>query len=269
MGNFLSLFESFKISDLVDIGMLSIILYQFFSIIQGTRAVQVLVGTATITILYWFSLSFELYSINWLLKHFFDYFFIILIILFQDQIRAALALLGNTKLFGRRNFDEYHKQIEEVVMACSALSKDKKGALIVFERFHGLLNYSSTGTRMNSEIHADIIFSIFQPSSPLHDGAIILYQNRIQSAGCFLPLSKTVDLARQYGTRHRAALGVSEVSDAIVVVISEETGQLSLCFNGKFQMLENEKELRKNLRLLLFSSKDLSDKTVLQRSLLR
>ena len=154
-------------------------------------------------------------------------------------------------------------------MACSALSKDKKGALIVFERFHGLLNYSSTGTRMNSEIHADIIFSIFQPSSPLHDGAIILYQNRIQSAGCFLPLSKTVDLARQYGTRHRAALGVSEVSDAIVVVISEETGQLSLCFNGKFQMLENEKELRKNLRLLLFSSKDLSDKTVLQRSLLR
>lgn len=266
MGNLLSLFENFKVTDFVDIAMLSVILYQFFSIIQGTRAVQVLVGTATITILYWFSLSFELYSINWLLKHFFDYFFVILIILFQDQTRAALALLGNTKLFGKKKFDEYHKQIEEVVSACSALGKDKKGALIVFERLHGLLNYSSTGTRMNSEIHADIIYSIFQPASPLHDGAIILYQDRIQSAGCFLPLSKTADLGRQYGTRHRAALGVSEVSDAIVVVISEETGQMSLCFNGRFQICENEKDLRKKLRLLLFSSKDLSGKRVLEGS---
>ena len=258
MDNLLSLFGNFKATDLVDILMVSFILYQFFSIIQGTRAVQVLVGTAAITTLYWFSLTFELYGINWLLKHFFDYFFIILIILFQDQIRAALALLGNTKTFGRKSRDFYHGQIEEVVMACSALSKKKKGALIVFERFHGLLNYSSTGTRLNSQIHADILFALFQTESPLHDGAVILYQNRIQSAGCFLPLAKGVELDRHYGTRHRAALGVSEVSDAVVVIISEETGKMSVCSNGKFISCDNEKDLRKQLRMLLFSAKDFS-----------
>ncbi len=259
MENILSLFENFKPTDMVDILMVSFILYQFFSIIQGTRAVQVLVGTAAITTLYWFSLTFELYGIHWLLKHFFDYFFVILIILFQDQIRAALALLGNTRTIGKKNRDVYHNQIEEVVMACSALSKKKKGALIVFERFHGLLNYSSTGTRLNSLIHADILFALFQSDSPLHDGAVILYQNKIQSAGCFLPLAKGVELDRHYGTRHRAALGVSEVSDAVVVIISEETGKMSLCYNGKFISCENEKELRKQLRFLLFSSKDYSN----------
>lgn len=256
MNNLFSLFENFKLSDSIDIFIVSIILYRFFSIIQGTRAVQVLVGTATITTLYWFSLTFELYSLNWVLKNFFDSFFIILIILFQEQIRAALAMVGQTRFFGKKKQDVYNGQIEEVVTACSALSREKTGALIVFERVHGLLNYSSTGTKLESRIHSDILYSLFQVNSPLHDGAVILYMDRIQAAGCFLPLSKNIEIDRHFGTRHRAALGISEVSDAIVVIVSEESGKMSICFNGNFIECDDEKELRKQLRLNLFSNKE-------------
>jgi diadenylate cyclase len=252
--NIIGLFGNFNISDLVDILVVAFILYRFFFIIQGTRSVQVLVGTATITTLYWFSLSFELYSLNWLLKHFFDYFFIILIILFQEQIRAALAMFGQARFLGRKKQDLYNNQIEEVVTACSALSRERTGALIVFERYHGLLNYSTTGTKLDCRIHSDILYSVFQTASPLHDGAVILYQSRIQAAGCFLPLSKNIELDRHLGTRHRAALGISEVSDALVVIVSEETGRMSICFNGTFIECSDEKELRKQLRLNLYSN---------------
>jgi diadenylate cyclase len=136
------------------------------------------------------------------------------------------------------------------------LSRERTGALIVFEKMHGLLNYSSTGTRLESRIHSDIMYSIFQPNSPLHDGAIILYQDRIQAAGCFLPLSKNIELDRHFGTRHRAALGISEVSDALVAIVSEETGKMSICVNGKFVECENEKDLRKQLRVNLYSSNE-------------
>ena len=255
MLNLFELVNNFKIYDAIDILIVSFILYRFFSIIQGTRSVQVLVGTAAITTLYFFSLSFELYSLNWVLKNFFDYFFIIMIILFQDQIRAALAMFGQAQFFGKKKDSYYNTQIEEVITACSALSRERTGALIVFERHHGLLNYSETGTKMESRIHSDVLYSIFQVNSPLHDGAVILYQDRIQSAGCFLPLSKNIELDRHLGTRHRAALGVSEVSDAIVVIVSEETGKMSLCVEGKFIECENETFLRKHLRRHLFSLK--------------
>lgn len=255
MDNFLSFFGSFTVNDSVDILIVSFVLYRFFSIIQGTRALQVLVGTAFITTLYWLSLTFELYSLNWLLKSFFDYFFLILFILFQEQIRLALAMFGETKLFARKKKSYYDGQIEEVVAACSALSREKTGALILFEKNHGLLNYSSTGTKLDAKIHSDLIYSLFQNSSSLHDGAVIIYQNRIQAAGCFLPLSKNIDLDRNFGTRHRAALGVSEISDALVVIVSEETGNINICHNGAFVLCENETELRKQLRLHLYSAR--------------
>ncbi len=135
--------------------------------------------------------------------------------------------------------------------ACSALSRERTGALIVFEKNHGLLNYSSSGTRLDSRIHSDIIYSIFQTKSPLHDGAIIIYNGIIQAAGCFLPLSKNVEIDRHYGTRHRAALGITEVSDAVVVTVSEETGRINICYNGVFHYMENEEQLRKYLRKFL------------------
>ncbi len=256
MINIFSLFESFKLADSIDILVVSFILYRFFFIIQGTRAVQVLVGIATFTTLYWFSITFELYSLNWLLKNFFDYFFVVLVILFQEQIRSALAMFGQAKLFGKRKQDYYNKQIEEVVTACSALSRERTGALIVFERNHGLLNYSSTGTKLDCKIHSDILYSIFQVNSPLHDGAVILFQDRLQAAGCFLPLSKNIEIDRHFGTRHRAALGISEVSDALVAIVSEESGKMSICFNGRFLECADEKALRKLLRMHLYSTSE-------------
>lgn len=256
MLNLIGLFENFNVSDLVDIVIVSAILYRFFTIIQGTRAVQVLLGTGAVATMYWISLSFELYSVNWLLKNFIEYFFIIIIILFQEQVRTALAELGQTKTLGRKKRDFYDGQIEEVVTACSALSRERTGALIIFERHHGLLNYVATGTRLDSKVHSDILYTIFQSSSPLHDGAVILFENRIQAAGCFLPLSKNIELDRHYGTRHRAALGISEVSDALVVIVSEERGKMSICYNGRFKECEDEKELRKQLRVHLYSAKE-------------
>jgi diadenylate cyclase len=144
--------------------------------------------------------------------------------------------------------DEYDFEIDEVVEASGALSLEKIGALIVIERNHGLLNFVNTGTRLESRIHSDIIYSIFESSSSLHDGAIIIQNGKISAAGCFLPLSKNFDIERHLGTRHRAALGLSEVTDAIVVTVSEETGKINLCVEGIFYLCKSEKELGQYLR---------------------
>lgn len=254
--NYLSgIFENFNITDLVDILIVSAIVYRFLLIVQGTRAVQMLVGIAAMAALYYVSLTYELYSLSWLLTNYFDYFFVILIILFQDQIRAALISFGETRPFNRKKASIYDQQIEEVILACSALSREKTGALIVFEKNHGLLNYTLTGTRLDSKIHSDIIYALFQSNSPLHDGAVIIMGTRIQAAGCFLPLSKNVEIDRHLGTRHRAALGVTEITDSLVIIISEETGKIGLTQKGIFYPIEDESDLRKNLKnMLLFDS---------------
>lgn len=245
--------SNFTLTDSIDIAIVAFIIYRFLLIVQGTRAVQMLLGMAALATLYWLSLSYEFYSLNWLLNHFFDYFFIIMIILFQDQIRSALAAFGEARLFLRGRNAESGLRVEEVVAAATALSREKTGAIIVFEQDSGLLNYSLTGTRLDCKLHSDIIYSIFQSSSPLHDGAIIILDNRIQSAGCFLPLSKNIEIDSHMGTRHRAALGITEVSDAVVLVVSEETGKIHLCSKGQFHFVETEEALRKNLRRLLMA----------------
>ena len=210
-----------------------------------------LFGIFALAILWWFSQLYELYSLSWILQNFFDYLFIILIVLFQDQIKSALVSISSAKFLGRNGRTKFDQQIEEVVAACTALSRERTGALIVFEKNHGLLNYSSSGTRLDSRVHSDIIYSIFQTKSPLHDGAIIIYNGVIQAAGCFLPLSKNVEIDRHYGTRHRAALGVTEITDAVVVTVSEESGRINICYNGVFHYMDNEELLRKYLRKFL------------------
>jgi len=244
-------FENINVTDILDISIVAFIIFRFLFIVQGTRAVQMLVGICGLASLYWFSISYQLYSLNWLLNHFFDYFFLILIILFQDQIRGALVSLGETKFFGRRKRIKYNVQIEEVTNACSALSRERVGALIVFERDQGLLNYALTGTKIECSIHSDILYTLFQTNSPLHDGAVIITDGKIYSAGSFLPLSKSVNIDSHFGTRHRAALGVSEVSDAVVVIVSEETGNINICYEGQFYRMSDEDELRRVLRKYL------------------
>lgn len=245
------LLANFRFLDLLDIAAVAYIIYRFLIIVQGTRAYQMLFGILALALLWWVSRAYELYSLSFVLKNFFDYLFIILIVLFQDQIRSALVSLSGTQLLGRNEKSKFDQQIEEVVAACSALSKERTGALIVFEKNHGLLNYSTTGTRLDANIHSDLIYSLFQYKSPLHDGAIIIYNGVIQAAGCFLPLSKNVEIDRHYGTRHRAALGITEISDAVVVTVSEETGKINICYNGVFHPMESEEILRKYLRKFL------------------
>jgi diadenylate cyclase len=245
------LLANFRFVDLLDMSVVALLIYRFLLIVQGTRAYQMLFGIVALALLWWFSRYYELYSVSWILQNFFDYLFIILIVLFQEQIRSALVSITSTRFFGKNDNTKFDQQIEEVVAACIALSRERTGALIVFEKNHGLLNYSSTGTRLDSRIHSDIIYSIFHTKSPLHDGAIIIFNGLIQAAGCFLPLSKNVEIDRHYGTRHRAALGITEVSDAVVVTVSEETGRINICYNGIFHYMESEEHIRKYLRKFL------------------
>ena len=255
---FHSIIKNITPTDVLDMGIVSYIIFHFLFTVQGTRAVQMIFGLVSMGALYWVSLSYELYSLNWILNHFFDYFFVIIIILFQDQIRNALVSFGDTRIFEKRKNSDYDQQIEEVVEACSALSSESIGALIVFEKNHGLMNYKLTGTKIDAHIHSDLLYSLFQINSPLHDGALILHDNKIESAGCFLPLSKNVEIDKHLGTRHRAAIGVSEVSDAIVVIVSEETGKIHLCVSGKFIKITDTNDLRKKL-LIFLSTENNSD----------
>lgn len=239
------------LKDFFDIILVAVLLYQLLRIVHGTRALQMLLGIAILVILFLLGQYYKLYSLSWILTHFFDSFFLIFIILFQDQIRSALASVGTGKrVFGFMQKQEADLDIEEIVEVASAMSRKRIGALMVFERKHGLFDYIASGTKMDCHIHSDILYSIFQTRSPLHDGAVIFRNNKIAAAGCFLPLSKNVDIDRHLGTRHRAALGVSEVSDAVVVTVSEETGRISLCLKGVFYPCENENHLRQYMKHL-------------------
>jgi diadenylate cyclase len=243
------MFLNINFKDLVDIFIVAIIIYQLLLIVRGTKAVQVIMGLIVLFGLFWLGISFKLYSLNWVLAHFFDSFFIIVVILFQEQLRSALASVGTKKNFLTFfSKQEYDFDMDEIIEACGAMSREKVGALVVLERSNGLLNFVNTGTKLDSRIHSDLIYSIFESSSSLHDGAVIIQAGRISSAGCFLPLSKNFDIERHLGTRHRAALGLSEVTDAIVITVSEETGKINLCMEGVFYLCKTEKELGQYLR---------------------
>jgi diadenylate cyclase len=246
-----------SIKDFVDISIVAVLIYQLLLIVRGTKAVQMMVGLGVLFILFWLGVTFKLYSLNWVLAHFFDSFFIIVIVLFQDQFRSALASFGTQQrnIFSLFKSSNDELAIDEIIEACSALSAEKIGAIIVIERNNGLLNYINTGSRIDSRIHSDLIYSIFESSSSLHDGAIIIRRGKIASAGSFLPLSKNFDIERHLGTRHRAALGLSELTDAIVVVVSEETGKINLCIEGIFYNCRTDKDLGQYLRHLWSNEK--------------
>ena len=269
MENLIVLFENIGIKDFIDIIIVSVLIYQFLLVVRGTRSFQMMLGIIAVALLFWGSVSYELYAVNWILAHFFDSFFIIVMILFQDNFKAALVSVGTANVFNRKKIRQFDVSIDEVVEVCQVFSKEQIGALIVFERKNGLNNFKDAGTKLNCEIHSDVIYSLFQITSPLHDGAIIVADGKIASAGCFLPLSKNIELDKKIGTRHRAALGISEVSDAVVVVVSEETGKISICFNGIFYRITEASLLRRQLRQLLTAETPIANKeaTSVERSI--
>lgn len=259
MQTFSILWSYVKLKDLIDVLVVSFLVYQLLVIIRGTRAAQMLLGVGAMLVMFWVAISFRLHALNWILSHFFNSFFIILVIIFQDQIRSALARVGTGRplmRFGRKVRVADMADLEEVIEACEACSKERIGALIILEKNQGLMNFIATGTKLDADIHSDIIYALFQSRSALHDGAVILSRGKIAAAGCFLPLSKNVEIERHMGTRHRAAIGITEVTDAVAIIVSEETGRLSVAHDGELVACEDLAQLRQFIERMLGADGD-------------
>ncbi|WP_168123867.1 diadenylate cyclase CdaA [Paenibacillus sp. HB172176] len=234
------------LKDIVDVGIVSYIIYKMILLVRGTRAVQLLKGIFVLVATWALSTWFNLYTLKWLMNQMFTFGIVTVLIIFQPELRRVLEQLGRGNLFSRSSSLERNAisdQIDEVIKAVQNMSKRKVGALIVFERKTGVSELIESGIAMESRITSELLINIFTPNSPLHDGAVIIRGNQIMAAGCYLPLSENPFISKELGTRHRAAIGVSEVSDALSVVVSEETGQVSLSFNGMIVRDINEESL--------------------------
>jgi len=243
--------SSLRLPDILDILIVGFLVYRVLLLIRGTRAMQMLTGLLILGIGLFGSANWELFTTHWILSHFFDYVILIVIVLFQDDLRRALTHVGKNPFFSSAAEEENIEMVNEIARAATRMAKERIGALIVVERETGLKNFIDTGSQLDCRVKSELIYSMFAPTSPLHDGAVIVTDGRLAAAGCFLPLSKEPDIDKRYGTRHRAALGLTEDTDAIVVVVSEEAGEVHLVKNGKITMNLNELEIKQSLTVLL------------------
>lgn len=238
--------------DLLDIAIVSIVVYELLKLIRGTRAVQMAIGIAVLTGLFYMSLGLQLETLNWLIRNFVGYVVFAAIVLLQADIRRALMHLGRAPLFRRFERSESDDEtIEELVVATNTLSAKRTGAIIVIERRIGLRNFIESGIPLDARLTYDLLVSIFQPTSPLHDGAVIVQGERVAAAACFLPLTVNPRLSRDLGSRHRAALGVTEENDSLAIVVSEETGHISLVLDGAIERNLDSERLRARLKSLV------------------
>jgi diadenylate cyclase len=221
--------------DLIDILIVAFLIYQLLQFIRGTHAVQMALGALVLVLLYWLSQLLHLETVNWLLRTFMPYLVFGIIVVFQSEIRKVLAQLGKTPLPGMFGSPRTEEVIDEVVLAATTLATQRTGAIVVVERDMGLRSYIETGIALDAYVTYDLLISIFNPGTPLHDGAVIIQGNRVAAAACFLPLTVNPQLSRELGSRHRAAIGVTEDTDALAVVVSEETGVISLVVGGRIR----------------------------------
>ena len=232
--------------DIVDILLVSFIIYRTILLIRGTRAVQMLIGIAVLIVIYFGARELELLTLYWLLRTLLSSIFLIIIIVFQRDIRRALTQVGKTPFYKTYD-DALQNTIQVVVASARYLSRRRIGGLIVIERETGLRDYIESGHKLDANLTTELLVSLFLPSSPLHDGGVIIHNNRIQTAGCLLPLTKNPYINKRYGTRHRAAIGLSEETDAVIVVISEETQEISLVQHGSITTVSDETVLSNKL----------------------
>jgi diadenylate cyclase len=238
--------------DLLDIAIVSFLIYEFLLLIRGTRAVQMGVGTLLIVALFYVSRLAPLQTVNWLIRNMLLYVAFAAIVIFQSDIRRALAHFGQAPFF--RYFyrqEAADETIEEIVVAATMLSAQKVGAIVALEREIGLRNYIESGIPLDATLTYDLLVTIFHPGSPLHDGAVILQEGRVAAAACFLPLTVNPRVSRQLGTRHRAAIGLTEEGDAIAVIVSEESGNISLALDGRIDRALSPDDLRLRLQSLV------------------
>ena len=246
---------SFRLRDAIDILVVAVVLYRVFVMFKETRAVQMLLGLGGLMVASFVARRFELFSTSWLLENFWSFWVLALIVLFQPELRRALAQIGQSRLFqgmGMAVREQRGHLLDDVVKAADALAAKRIGALVVLERSADLRHYAELGVPLDALVSADLLVSLFLPYSPLHDGAVFVRGNRVAGAGCFLPLSRNAQLGRGMGTRHRAALGLAEETDAVVLVVSEETGRISLAVGGHMESPLDRELLRRRL-MELFS----------------
>jgi diadenylate cyclase len=230
--------------DVVDIVLMSAVVYRILLIIKGTRAAHMLIGLGVLVFASIFSSYFELYTVDWLIQSFWAYLVLGIIIIFQPEIRRALAQMGETQLFQTFTSAEELKSLEEIVRASVSLSNRKIGALIAIERDRNLDDFIEMGTQLDAKVSKEVLLSIFYPTSPIYYGATFIRVNRITAAGCFLPITTSPELSKSMGTRHRAGLGLTEETDAVVIIVSEETGLISMAMNGRLETHMNMGSLR-------------------------
>jgi len=247
----LDLFYSFRPVDLLDIGIVAFIIYRIILLIKGTRAVQMLTGLAVILLLYFGSRLLELHTLHWFLDNFLSSIILVIVVIFQNDIRRALMHVGRNPFFGTLSTREEDEVIEEMVKACVIMANRKIGALIVIERETGLKDLLEVGTELDAKVSGDLIVSLFLPYSPLHDGALVVQEGRLKQAGCFLPLSQDPNISKALGTRHRAAIGLTELVDAVAIVVSEETGKISVVVSGRITRDLDSTTLARVLKRLL------------------
>ena len=250
----LAIFSTFWFNDAVDIAVVAFLLYKAIQLVRETRAEQLIKGIALLVVAYYFAIVLHLEALSFIMRNVVQFGMLAIIVVFQPELRSALERLGRSR-FGsflpfirlEKNEADPHRQQYAIYAVCEAvamLQKERFGALILFERQTKLGDVTKTGTVLNADISPELVVNVFYPKSPLHDGAAVIRDGRLYAASCFLPLSQNMEISRELGTRHRAALGVSEISDAMVVVVSEETGIISMVQNGVIKRSLNKDTLR-------------------------
>ncbi|PRO67159.1 diadenylate cyclase CdaA [Alkalicoccus urumqiensis] len=232
---------------IVDVSLVAFVIYKLIMIIRGTRAVQLVKGITVILVVWFLSGFFGLNTLQFIMQQAVTYGLLAIIIIFQPELRRALEQLGRGRFFqssSTADEEEVRQQIEHIINACNYMGKRRIGALIALERETGMNDYIETGIPMHARLTSELLINIFIPNTPLHDGAVIMKQNEIMAAGCYLPLSENPFISKELGTRHRAALGLSEVTDAVTIAVSEETGGISVTKNGELHRNLEEDGLR-------------------------
>ncbi|MBN8555276.1 MAG: diadenylate cyclase CdaA [Deltaproteobacteria bacterium] len=241
------LIPTLRLWDILDILIVAFLIYRVLLLIKGTRAGEILLGLGLLFFMFWIADRFEIRTLRALLAMVFDNLFIIFVLLFQNDIRRALSQVGRTSFLSPADSFKDMQLLEELIRSCVSLSNKKIGALIVIERQANVLDFVEPGTALDAQLTKEILTSIFLPVSPLHDGAAVIRNGRIHMAGCFLPLTLNPMVSKSVGTRHRAAVGLTEETDAVCIVVSEENGTISFAAGGKITHNLDAAQLRRAL----------------------
>jgi diadenylate cyclase len=267
MPEFLQTFNfphSIRWQDLVDIVIVSFIIYRTILLIRGTRAVQMLIGILVVSFVYFVSIQMDLLTLQLLLRYLLSSILLILVVIFQDDIRRVLTEMGKTPFLKTQKIAAH--DLTEIISAAVYMARRRIGALIIIEREAGLAEYIETGFTLDAKLVQELLVALFFPMSPMHDGAVVIKKGRIHSAACLLPLSKNPDIDKRYGTRHRAALGLSEETDAVIIVVSEETQEISVVQGGNITPMRDEVRLELLLKEILLISPSAKETSAKQES---